>query len=72
MSQFSKMMTDFKNGQQIATEEDLEKPSSAQLKISKKVKPLKLGQLIHDTNLEFKDEDVNHSKSKYINADNDS
>jgi hypothetical protein len=37
------MMTDFKNGQQIATEEDLEKPSSAQLKISKKVKPLKLG-----------------------------
>ena len=72
MSQFSKMMTDFKNGQQIATEEDLEKPSSAQLKISKKVKPLKLGQLIHDTNLEFKDEDVNHSKSKYINADNES
>ena len=72
MSQFSKMMTDFKNGQQMATEEDLEKPSSAQIKISKKVKPLKLGQLIHDTNLEFKDEDVNHSKSKYINADNDS
>ncbi len=72
MSQFSKMMTDFKNGQQIATEEDLEKPSSAQIKISKKVKPLKLGQLIHDTNLEFKDEYVNHSKSKYINADNDS
>ena len=72
MSQFSKMMTDFKNGQQIATAEDLEKPSSAQIKISKKVKPLKLGQLIHDTNLEFKDEDVNHSKSKYINADNDS
>jgi len=61
------MMTDFKNGQQISTEEDLEKPSSSQMKISRIVKPLKLGQLIHDTQFEFKDEDINFSKSKYKN-----
>ena len=58
-------MSDFKNGQQLGTEEDIEKPSSAKMKMNRIVKPLKLGQLIHDTQFEFKDEELNFNKSKY-------
>lgn len=50
-------MSDFKNGQQMASEDDFEKTSSAQMKISRIVKPLKLGQLIHETQFEFKDDE---------------